>query len=182
MPAPQLTTKRLILRQWTDLDLAPFAALNADKDVMEFFPSVMSKEESDSLAKMIRSELERELYGLWAVDVEGKFAGFVGLHKQPFIQPEIEIGWRLAKEFWGKGYATEAARRVLDYAFNDLKLEGLSSFTVPHNLRSRNVMEKLGMTFAGVFEHPKLPQGHPLRQHVYYSLFAKERFNSPIDL
>lgn len=168
MPAPTLKTHRLTLRQWTDADLEPFAMLNADSIVMECFPGTLSQQESDQLAKRIRKELEEEDFGLWAAEVNRKFIGFVGLHKQSFIKPEIEIGWRLAKEFWGNGYATEAASKVLEYAFHILKIEAISSFTVPKNVRSRNVMEKLGMTYAGNFEHPKLPEGHPLKTHVYY--------------
>lgn len=179
MPAPILTTKRLLLRQWKESDLPLFAKMNADSLVMEWFPSTLSKEESDSLAERIQQELkekEKE-YGLWAVEVvkATSFIGFVGLHYQDFpaaFTPCIEIGWRLAYEHWGKGYAFEAASKVIEYAFQTVKLRELVSFTHVKNQRSRKLMERLGMTrrVEDDFEHPKLPKGHPLRPHVLYRL------------
>ncbi len=177
MPAPALTTKRLLLRHWKEDDLPLFAKLNMDKRVMEFFPSTLSCEESNALAGRIEQELREKDYGLWAVEVVGvaSFIGFVGLHYQNFsahFTPCIEIGWRLDFEYWGQGYAFEAAKRVLEYAFTVLKLPEVVSFTTMTNRRSRQLMEKLGMTYNSQddFEHPKLPEGHLLRPHVLYRL------------
>jgi 3-dehydroquinate dehydratase / shikimate dehydrogenase len=177
MPAPTLQTARLILRQWKEGDLPLFADLNASSDVMKYFPSTLSRDESDLLAEKIQRELDEKEYGLWAVEVKGltSFIGFVGLHYHDFsaaFTPCIEIGWRLATEYWGKGYAFEAATKVVNYAFNTLKLEEIVSFTTPENKRSRNVMEKLGMTHdtKDDFYHTKLPKDHPLGFHVLYRL------------
>lgn len=177
MAAPSLTTKRLILRQWKDSDLPLFAKMNADARVMEYFPSVLSREESDSLAEKIQKELIEKEYGLWAVEVSGvaPFVGFVGLHYQDFpaaFTPCIEIGWRLTHEHWGKGYALEAAEKVVDYAFNILRLEEIVSFTTSNNKRSWNLMEKLGMTHnpEDDFYHTKIPKDHPMAFHVLYKL------------
>ena len=177
MPAPVIKTKRLILRHWTDRDLIPFAEMNKDARVLEFFPSTLSQEQSDALAARIQKELDEKEYGLWAVEVPGiaPFIGFVGLHYHDFevpFTPCIEIGWRLAFDYWGKGYAFEAASSVLDYAFNQLELEEIVSFTPPKNHRSIQLMKHLGMHRdpKDDFEHPKLPEGHPLRLHVLYRL------------
>lgn len=177
MPAPSLSTQRLLLRHWKGDDLQRFAKLNADERVMEFFPSILSQEESNSLAGKIEKELQEKEYGLWAVEVIGiaPFIGFVGLHYQDFpahFTPCIEIGWRIGFEYWGQGYAFEAAQKVLEYAFTTLKLPQIVSFTTVANQRSRNLMKKLGMThnLPDDFEHPKLPEGHPLRPHVLYRM------------
>lgn len=146
--------------------------MNADSRVMECFPSTLSKEESDLLAKRIQKELSEKEYGLWAVEVVGgaPFIGFVGLHFQDFVSPSIEIGWRLSFEYWKKGYAFEAAEKVMEYAFSTLKLKELVSFTVPDNKRSRALMEKLGMRHnpKDDFYHPKLPRDHAMAFHVLY--------------
>lgn len=175
MSAPTLTTERLILRQWKPEDFDAFYQMNADEKVMEFFPSTLSLEESNTLAERIQRELQEKKYGLWAVEVKDRapFIGFVGLHYQDFeapFTPCIEIGWRLASDHWGKGYAFEAASKVARYALEELKLEEIVSFTAEINLRSKKLMEKLGMTQSGSFEHPKLPEGHRLRSHVLYRL------------
>ena len=174
---PTLTTARLLLRQWRDADLPAFAALNADQRVMEFFPKTLQADESDALAAAIRANIEHRGFGLWAVEVRGvaDFIGFVGLHVPRFeshFTPCVEIGWRLAFEHWGRGYATEAARVSLAFGFERLGLEEIVSFTVPLNVRSRHVMEKIGMrrSSADDFDHPMLPQGHPIRRHVLYRL------------
>ena len=181
MLAPILTTKRLLLRQWKESDLPLFAKMNADARVMEYFPSTLNREESNSLAQRIQQELKEKEYGLWAIEVVGaaSFIGFVGLHYQAFsaaFTPCIEIGWRLAYEHWGKGYAFEAASKVTEYAFQTLKLRELVSFTTVGNQRSRKLMERLGMTrrLEDDFEHPKLPKGHPLRPHALYRLKNQE--------
>ena len=166
---------RLILRAWREEDLAPFAELNADPAVMEYFPSVLSRAESDAFAVLIRSEMAERGFGLWAVEVPGvaHFIGFTGLAVPRFrahFTPCVEIGWRIAREHWGRGYAPEAAREALAHAFGPPSLDEVVSFTAAGNLRSRRVMEKLGMTHdpADDFEHPSLASGHRLRRHVLY--------------
>lgn len=180
MPA-DLQTSRLLLRRWTDEDLAVFAALNADPQVMEHFPKLLDRAESDAAAARIRTHFDQRGYGLWAVAVQGgaPFIGFVGLNVPTFearFTPCVEIGWRLAREHWGHGYATEAARAALAFAFDELKLDKIVSFTVPANIRSRSVMEKIGLRHspADDFLHPALPSGHPLQLHVFYRLSRAE--------
>jgi RimJ/RimL family protein N-acetyltransferase len=176
-PPAKLETDRLLLRQWRDSDLAPYAALNADAIVMEFFPRPLDRAESDASAARIQDHFARHGFGLWAVEVPGvaEFIGFVGLSVPAFdarFTPCVEVGWRLAREFWGRGYATEAARAALDFGFHDLGLVEVVSFTVPANLRSRAVMERIGMSRSESddFDHPSLPAGHPLRRHVLYRI------------
>ena len=178
---PTLTTARLRLRPWRDEDLAPFAALNADPRVMEHFPKCLERCESDAAVQRIRERFDNEGYGLWAVEVPGvaEFIGFVGLNAprfEEFFTPCLEVGWRLAFEHWGHGYATEAARAALQFGFDVLQRDEIVSFTVPANWRSRRVMERLGMTHKPeqVFEHPLLEPGHPLRLHVLYRLRAEQ--------
>lgn len=175
--APILTTARLRLRQWREEDLAPFAALNADPQVMEFFPKVLTRAESDAVAGRIRDHFARHGFGLWAVEAPGAadFVGFVGLAVPSFeahFTPCVEIGWRLAREHWGHGYATEAATAALAFGFGDRALEEIVAFTVPANIPSRRVMGRLGMRRlpADDFEHPAIAAGHPLRSHVLYRL------------
>lgn len=175
--APILTTARLRLRQWREEDLAPFAALNADPQVMEFFPKVLTRAESDAVAGRIRDHFARHGFGLWAVEAPGAadFVGFVGLavpSLEAHFTPCVEIGWRLAREHWGHGYATEAATAALAFAFGDRALEEIVAFTVPANIPSRRVMGRLGMRRlpADDFEHPAIAAGHPLRSHVLYRL------------
>ena len=170
-----LSTPRLTLRPWRDDDLAPFAALNADPVAMEFLPAPLRRAESDALVARFREHLVEHGFGPWAVEVRGgpPFIGSVGLMRPRFeahFTPCVEIGWRLARSAWGRGYATEAARAVLDDAFARLALREVVSFTVPANARSRAVMERLGMTRSpgDDFEHPSLADGHPLRPHVLY--------------
>ena len=176
-PHPVLTTDRLTMRPWRAEDLGPFAALNADPRVMEFFPKTLDRAESDAVVKRIGEHFERHGFGLWAVQVidGADFIGFVGLSVPQFetrFTPCVEIGWRIAFDHWGHGYAIEAAKAAVDFAFRELRLDELVSFTVPPNRRSRRVMERLGMTYspADDFEHPSLPEGHPLRRHVFYKL------------
>ncbi len=174
---PILTTARLRLRQWREEDLAPFAALNADPQVMEFFPKVLTRAESDAVAGRIRDHFARHGFGLWAVEAPGvaDFVGFVGLAIPSFeahFTPCVEIGWRLAREHWGHGYATEAATAALAFGFGDRSLEEIVAFTVPANIPSRRVMGRLGMRHSPSddFEHPAIADGHPLRSHVLYRL------------
>jgi RimJ/RimL family protein N-acetyltransferase len=173
----ELETERLRLRRWRLDDLALFAALNADPQVVEHLPAALSREESAALASRIEAQFEQHGFGLWAVEVRGvaPFAGFIGLAVPRFearFTPCVEIGWRLAAAHWGRGYATEGARAALAFGFEALRLEEIVSFTVPANLRSRRVMEKIGMQHdpAGDFDHPLLPEGHRLRRHVLYRI------------
>jgi ribosomal-protein-alanine N-acetyltransferase len=177
-----LSTARLRLRSWTEADLGPFAALNADPLVMRHMPGVLGAEESAAMAARVRGHFEEHGWGLWAVEVAGgePFIGFVGLMHVPFeahFTPAVEIGWRLAAAHWGHGYATEGARAALRHAFGPLGLREVISMTVQANERSWRVMERLGMTRtpADDFDHPRLPEGHPLRRHVLYRLRATDR-------
>ncbi|MBL8912918.1 MAG: GNAT family N-acetyltransferase [Archangium sp.] len=168
-----LSTARLVLRSWRDDDLAPFAALNADAEVMRHFPSALTRDESDALAARIRSALSEQGWGLWAAEFEGRFVGFIGLARPRFsahFTPCVELGWRLARDVQGRGLATEGAREALRWAREHLRDERRVSFTVPANVASRRVMEKLGLTHdaADDFDHPSLREGHPLRRHVLY--------------
>ena len=172
---PRLETDRLMLRRWRTEDRVPFAALNADPVVMEHFPAPLSPEQSDRTAEWMDAAFDERGYGFWAVEAPGvaPFLGFVGLNLAGFdapFTPAVEIGWRLAREHWGHGYATEAARAALDFGFRELDLPEIVAFAVPANLRSRAVMERLGMTHdpADDFDHPGFPEGHRLRRHVLY--------------
>lgn len=173
--AVTLRTQRLLLRPWRASDFAPFADLNADPRVMEFFPRVHDRGESDAMAAIIQARLESNGYGLWAVELPGEadFVGFIGLQAVPFdahFTPALEIAWRLARAAWGRGIATEGARAALEFAHDRLGYDEVVSMTTVTNARSRRVMEKLDMTYDARddFENPRLPQGHPLRPHVLY--------------
>jgi RimJ/RimL family protein N-acetyltransferase len=174
---PALTTERLLLRPWKDEDLPAFAAMNKDPDVMAFMPKRLTREESDATAERICHQIETAGWGLWALEVTGiaPFAGFVGLSVPRFeahFTPCVEVGWRLAKAYWGKGYATEAGRAAIAYGFDTLGLSQIVSFTTPGNWRSRAVMQRLGMRHDphDDFDHPVLETGHPLRRHVLFRL------------
>lgn len=169
-----------MLRPWRESDRIPFRRLNADPRVMEFFPKALTADESDRGFERIQDHFRRHHFGLFAVELpgDGAFLGFAGLAVPAFkarFAPCVEIGWRLAAEYWGRGFATEAARAVVRYAFGSLQLNELVSFTTVANLRSRRVMEKLGMTYdpGEDFDHPNIPAGHPLRRHVLYRLQAR---------
>ena len=177
----ELRSRRLLLRRWRDDDVAPLARLNSDPEVMRHFPATVDAAESAELVRKAEAEFEERGYGLWVVEVLGlaPFAGFVGLHLATFdahFTPAVEISWRLARPYWGRGYATEGARTVLGFAFRRLNLPEVVSFTVPANLRSRAVMERLGMNRdpADDFDHPWMPEEHPLRRHVLYRLRREE--------
>ena len=172
-----LETDRLILRRWKDSDREPFAAMNADPRVMEFFPATLTREESDAFIERIESHFENHGFGLFAAELksDGSLIGFIGLHASTFqahFTPCVEIGWRIGVPYWNKGLATEGAREVIRFAFERLRLDRLVSFTSPENVASRRLMEKLGMTHnpADDFDHPRLPEGHRLRRHVLYQL------------
>lgn len=173
----RIETQRLILRRWQEEDRAPFAAINADPKVMEYFKAPLTRAESDSFIDRIEDVFEQNGYGFWAVEERGtgKLLGLTGLapvmFEAPFT-PAVEIGWRIASDSWGRGYAPEAARMVLDAGFRHLDLPEIVAFTAVINKNSRRVMEKLGMTqdVAGGFDHPNLPEGHMLRPHVLYRM------------
>lgn len=175
--APTLETSRLRLRHWRDEDRAPFAALNADPVVMEHFPAPLTREESDRFVDRIVATMANRPFGLWAVEVENgpSFVGFVGLTEPswevPGITPCVEVGWRLAREAWGRGYATEAATEAIRYGLDDLELDEIVSFTSVQNVRSTQLMARLGMVRdpSRDFDHPRLP-GHHLERHVLYAI------------
>ena len=171
-----IETDRLVLRKWERRDREPFARLNADVRVMEFMPARLSRAESDSLLERIQHHFHAHGFGLYAAQShqEHAFVGFIGLAVPTFqahFTPCVEIGWRLFPEYWGRGLATEGARAVVRHAFDVLGLCSLVAFTVPENIRSRRVMEKIGMTHdpSDDFDHPNL-MGHPMRRHVLYRL------------
>jgi 3-dehydroquinate dehydratase/shikimate dehydrogenase len=176
-----IKTDRLLLRSWCEQDLAPFAELNADPRVMQYFQGLKSRQESDQSVQLMSQHINRCGWGFWAVCLiqTGEFIGFIGLEdvyfKAPFT-PAVEIGWRLAFDYWGKGYATEGALASLQYGFETLKLEEIVSFTAVQNMRSRAVMGRIGMTHdpKDDFDDPKLPEGHCLRRDVLYRLKASE--------
>jgi RimJ/RimL family protein N-acetyltransferase len=176
MPIIEFETARLRLRQWRETDREPFAALNADARVMEFFPAPLSRAESDAVANRCESLMAERGWGVWAVETkaEAQFIGFVGLHiptdELPFT-PCVEILWRLAAEHWGKGSATEAARGALRVGFEQIGLAEIVSFTAVINHRSQAVMERLGMKReVTTFEHPSVAVGSPLRTHCLYRI------------
>jgi RimJ/RimL family protein N-acetyltransferase len=176
-PKVHIETPRLRLRDWTDADALPFAALNGDPRVMEFFRGVLARQESDGLMAWIRAGLARDGYGMYAAEEKatGAFIGFIGVTPIDFeahFTPAIEIGWRLNRESWGNGYATEGARAVVAHAFNKLHLAELVAITAEWNARSRRVMEKIGMRYdpAGDFLHPRIAPDHKLARHVLYRI------------
>jgi RimJ/RimL family protein N-acetyltransferase len=165
----EIRTKRLLLREWTAADREPFAALNASPTVMRYFPAPLSREESDAFVDRIEAHFAEHGYGLWVVDVDGAFAGFTGLSWAQGLpmSPCLEVGWRLSDAFWGKGYATEAGAAALAHG---LKQEPrVLSFTATTNEPSWRVMERIGMRRTGEFDHPRVPDGSPLKRHVLYS-------------
>jgi RimJ/RimL family protein N-acetyltransferase len=177
----QLRTARLLLRRWRDTDHAPFAMLNADPMVMKYFPNRLTRAESDDLMAMIEAGFASCGYGLWALEVRatGEFVGFTGLAVPSFnahFTPAVEVGWRLARSAWGKGYATEAALASIAFGFADAGVDEIVSFTSAANARSRAVMERIGMTHdpADDFDHPELDETDPLRPHVLYRISAAD--------
>jgi ribosomal-protein-alanine N-acetyltransferase len=182
MMTSDLQTERLLLRRWRDTDRDPFARMNADPRVMESFPALLTREESDALVGRIEAHFDDHGWGAWAAELRatGEFIGFVGLNVPVFhahFTPCVEIAWRLAAEHWGRGLATEGARATLDYGLTELCLPEVVSFTTVTNRRSRRVMEKLGMRHdaAADFDHPELAERHPLRRHVLYRKTASGR-------
>ena len=176
----QLRTDRLLLRRWVGADRGAFAGLNADPRVMQYLPSCLDRRESDALVDRIEGHFDQHGFGLWALEIPGvvPFAGFVGLSIPAFhapFTPCVEVGWRLGFEYWGCGYASEAARRVLAFGFDELGLGEIVSFTVSTNQRSRRVMERIGMRHdpREDFDHPQVSGN--LQRHVLYRITAPGR-------
>lgn len=179
-----LKTERLILRPWLEEDFEPFARLNADPRVMEYFPSTLSKEESDQMARSMKEKIEECGWGWWAVTLAdtGEFIGFIGLRaleKSTFpapFTPAVEVGWRLTFDHWGKGYATEGANACLKFGFETLDLPEIVAYTSLENHRSVAVMQRIGMHRdpAGDFDHPRIPEGQKMRRHQLYRISREE--------
>ena len=170
-----IRTDRLVMRRWRDTDRAPFAALNADPEVMRYFPATLDRAASDSLVNIIEARFDHQGFGLWALELAStaEFIGFTGLNPMPSGVPGaggMEVGWRLARQAWHQGYATEAAMAAVDVAFNGAGLAELWSMTAVLNEPSQAVMRRLGMTWYTYFEHPQIDLGHPVRRHVLYRL------------
>ncbi len=186
----ELKTKRIGLRKFCDHDLAGFAALNADPHVMEFFPALLDEQQTRSMMNRINDHIDAYGYGLWAAEhlTSGILMGFVGIATVPYetdFTPATEIGWRLATAFWGKGYATEAAKASLEFVFDRTSLDEIVSFTACINHRSSRVMQRIGMQKTGEFEHPNIAPGHRLCRHDLYRITrieyerGREKQNSP---
>lgn len=172
-------SERLGFRRWKADDRGVFARMNADPQVMEYFPDMLTPAESDRLIERFERHTEEKGFGIWAVErkEDGVFIGFIGLMEVGFdagFQGAVEIGWRLDNKFWKQGYATEGARACLDYAFGVLGLDEILSFTATLNQPSETVMKRIGMKKAGEFDHPKLEEGSPLKRHVLYKITAAE--------
>ena len=180
----EFETDRLRLRRWCAADREPFAAMSADPRVMEFYPATLSRAESDALADRLEALIEARGWGLWAVELKDSpgFIGFVGLHlpaPELAFWPCVEVGWRLAADFWGRGYATEAARGALRVGFETLGLPLIVAVASLPNRRSQAVMERLGMRRSEHgFEHPMVPPGHVLREHCLYRLTRRSWLQS----
>jgi len=184
-PGPVVATERLVLRPFEDVDRTPFFALNTHPSVVESLGSAPTRTESDDMIERYSAEMRREGWGFWAVGETGRdggaaFVGMVGLHRvRPEIPcaPAVEIGWRLHPDFWGQGYATEAATAALRFGFEEAGLTEIVAFTTTRNTRSQAAMERIGMVRArdGDFDHPRLPEDSPLRRHVLYRATAPGR-------
>ena len=176
----ELESDRLLLRQWTESDVSSFVKLNSDPQVMQYFPKILTEKESAEFISIMSAIIQEKGWGFWVLELKSanKFIGFVGLNTPRTIlpfSPCVEVGWRLHKEYWGNGYATEAGKLSLAYVFNRLALEEVVSFTTKSNAKSRKVMERLGMTNTGNnFRYPDLPSEHPLSEHVLYKITKKE--------
>lgn len=172
----KIETERLILRRFQESDFAPFAKLNGNAEVMQYFPSPLTPDQSDELAKEINRRIDTNGYGFWAAirKEDDQFIGFIGLNKtrdnMPF-PPAVEIGWRLDAPYWGSGYATEGAKAALNFAFTELQVPEVISFTAVPNKPSQKVMQRIGMTHDGeYFDHPALEDGHCLKRHILYRI------------
>lgn len=173
-----IETSRLRLRDWQEADFEPFSRMNADEEVMRYFPKALSKEKSDAFAQAIIAEIKEFGFGLYAVEVKeaNEFIGFIGFHRATFesdFTPCIEIGWRLKKEAWGRGYATEGAKACLQYGFEELGFDEIFSFTADINEPSKHVMRKIGLQFIKEFDHPRVDKDSSLLKHVLYHIKQK---------
>ncbi|AYV57560.1 GNAT family N-acetyltransferase [Leptospira kmetyi] len=174
-----LETERLILREWRNEDLEPFYRMSSDPIVMEYFPSLLTKDDSEKFIEKVRSHFENFGYGLWVLESKSGgewigFTGFMNVSFQAAFTPAVEIGWRLASPFWDRGYASEAASVCLCYGFEELGFSKIVSFTSVLNTRSQSVMKRIGLKEAGSFSHPNLPSGHILSKHVLYRISEPE--------
>ena len=169
-----IRTGRLLLRPWRDDDAEPWAAMGRDPEVMEHFPALLDRAQSDAAMARIRAHHERNGFGVWAVEVVGgaRFIGFIGLARPVWRPDVVEVGWRLARPHWSHGYATEGARAALAWGWENLPIDEIVAFVVPANGRSQAVMQRLGMALdpAADFDHPTMPEGHPLRPHWLYRI------------
>jgi ribosomal-protein-alanine N-acetyltransferase len=170
-----IETERLIFRRWRSDDLEPFAAMNADPHVMEFYPKALNRAETEAMVATIEQRIERDGFGMWAAELKQsrQLIGFIGLNVPGYplpFSPCVEIGWRLAFDHWGNGYAQEGARAVLAFGFDKAGLAEIVAFTAAINMRSRRVMDKIGMTYdsAADFDHPHVLENDRLRRHVLY--------------
>lgn len=168
-----IETPRLILRRWKVADREPFYGINSDPRVMEFFPACLTREESDAVIDRIEEIFDTHGFGFFAAELRatGQLAGFIGLSVPAFeayFTPCVEIGWRLGAAHWNQGLATEGAAAALQWGFDQLRISEIVAFAVRENRSSRRVMEKIGMSYDGEFDHPRLPEGHRLRRHVLY--------------
>jgi RimJ/RimL family protein N-acetyltransferase len=171
-----LESERVLLRQWVESDVPSFVQLNSDPKVMQYFPQALTEQESRGFVSVMSSVIDENGWGFWAAELKssGDFIGFVGLNIPRTIlpfSPCVEVGWRLHKEYWGNGYATEGGRVSLAYAFECMKIDEVVSFTTKSNYKSRKVMERLGMENTGEnFKYPDIPNEHPLSEHVLYKI------------
>lgn len=173
MPQIFIETPRLILRQWQESDHEPYIQLNMDNEVMEFFPSTKTREESLAQMERLSKRIDDDGYGFFAAERKdtGQFIGFIGISHpgfESYFTPCIEVGWRLSREHWGYGFATEGGKACLDFGFEKLSAKEIYAFTAVHNQRSENVMKKIGMIKLGLFDHPQIEDGHTLKKHVVY--------------
>ena len=170
-----IRTERLLMRRWRESDRGPFAAMNADPEVMRYFPETLDRAASDAYMDRIEALIQHQGFGLWALELTetGRFLGFTGLNPMPPGVPGaggMEVGWRLASHAWHQGFATEAATAALDVGFRGVGLAEIWSMTAVLNEPSQAVMRRLGMTLYGHFEHPRVAVGHPVRPHVVYRI------------
>ena len=170
-----IETPRLLLRNWLESDLETFAEMNADPEVMRYFPETLNAEQTNRFYESIQEEFSAYGYGLYAAEEKssGSFMGFIGFHwcrRELEFHPSVEIGWRLDKRFWGKGYASEGAKACLEHGFEHLGFDKVISFTSVENVASQRVMQKIGLQLEGHFNHPLIPDGHPLKPHVLYGI------------
>ncbi|MDH5393723.1 MAG: GNAT family N-acetyltransferase [Gammaproteobacteria bacterium] len=172
----EIKTERLLMRQWREEDLFDFWLLNSDPEVMEYLPEIPSEEDSNILAEKIIKLIARNGWGFWAIETlnDNSFIGFVGLNEPKYelpVNPCVEVGWRLARKYWGNGYATEAGNASLDFAFDNLNVNEIYSFTSVANKKSQAVMERLNMINThSNFNHPTIPDDSPYREHVLYKI------------